>query len=283
MKILIILMLFYTTSALSCDPDGKSGIRPANSMKIAVDSKQQNGMTQIEFKAILKKFEIVYKPVVKQIKRRLKLIGKWKDETVNATAAQVRKTYKITVFGGLARHPFITKDALLLAICHEMGHHLGGAPRKGISPKYWASSEGQADYWATMKCMRRVLLDDNNEKIVEQMNIDEEVRQKCEGVFQDGNERALCMRSAVASLSLSKFLADEGEEVSFSTPDLNVVVRNLTAHPDAQCRLDTYFQGALCERDYLTDVDFDDSTIGVCLRSDYLVLGPRPLCWYKPI
>ena len=282
MKYFLIFIILYSTHTFSCDKDGKSGIMPKNSMRIPVDAKIQNGMTEIKFKAILKKIENVYKPVVKARKRRLKIIKKWKDDTVNANAAQVRKTYKITVYGGLARHPLTTEDSLLLVICHEMGHHLGGAPRKGISEKYWASSEGQADYWASMKCMRRVLLGEDNQKIISQMEIEPIVREKCESIFQDSNERALCMRSSMASLSLSKLLADGDEVVSFLTPDQNVVVRTSTLHPEAQCRLDTYFQGALCERDYLVDVDYNDPTIGVCLRSDYLELGPRPLCWYHP-
>ena len=251
-------------------------------MKIPIDSKFQNGMSEQTFKSILKKIELIYKPVVKARKRRLKIINKWKDDTVNANAAQVRKTYKVTVYGGLARHPLTTEDSLLLVICHELGHHLGGAPRKGISPKYWASAEGQADYWASMKCMRRVLLSEDNQNIISKMIIDPIVKTKCENVFQDLNKAAICMRSAMASLSLAKLLAEDKEVISFSLPDQNIVVRTTTLHPDPQCRLDTYFQGALCERDYLEDVDYDDPKIGVCLRSDYLELGPRPLCWYKP-
>jgi Zn-dependent protease with chaperone function len=54
------------------------------------------------------------------------------------------------MFGGLARDPLVTKDGFSAVICHEIGHHIAGAPRKGFS---WASNEGQADYFATTKCL----------------------------------------------------------------------------------------------------------------------------------
>ena len=53
-------------------------------------------------------------------------------------------------------------------------------------------------------------------------------------------------------------------------------------HPASQCRLDTYFAGALCNADHYQDVDDSDAEIGTCVRSEEMVLGVRPLCWYKP-
>jgi hypothetical protein len=33
------------------------------------------------------------------------------------------------MFGGLARHELVTDDGFMMVVCHETGHHLGGAPR----------------------------------------------------------------------------------------------------------------------------------------------------------
>jgi len=67
----------------------------------------------------------------------------WEDGTVNAYASENGNNDVISMFGGLARHPAITPDAFYLVACHEIGHHLGGAPKKGNTQ--WASNEGQAD------------------------------------------------------------------------------------------------------------------------------------------
>ena len=281
-KLLLAIFLLISPPASACDINGQTGIMPPNDMKISIDSKFRNDLTEQDFNQILEKAEKVYRPIVQAKKKRLKIISEWNDDTVNATAKQVRNTYKVIIFGGIGRHPETTKDSLLLVVCHELGHHLGGAPRKGKSPKYWASSEGQADYWGALKCMKRILKNENNSEVVESLNVPAIVKDKCEEAYIDNNEIALCIRTSIASYHLSKLLAKNNEKIDFETPDQNVVVRTYTSHPETQCRLDTYFQGSLCDRDYRDDVDFNDSRIGVCSRGEEYETGVRPLCWYKP-
>ena len=48
-----------------------------------------------------------------------------------------------------------------------------------------------------------------------------------------------------------------------------------------QCRLDTYFQGSLCDKDVNDEVDNSDAE-GVCTLAQGYTFGTRPLCWYKP-
>ena len=64
----------------------------------------------------------------------LKIEKKWSSATVTAgTYRDIRnKQWIINLYGGLARHPLITEDAYALVICHEIGHHIGGAPKKII-------------------------------------------------------------------------------------------------------------------------------------------------------
>ena len=85
------------------------------------------------------------------------------------------------MFGGLARHKLVTPDGFALVACHEMGHHLGGAPRRGG----WASNEGQSDYYATTKCARRIWAEDNNAAIMQDriskgLEISEKAQQECD-------------------------------------------------------------------------------------------------------
>ncbi len=54
-------------------------------------------------------------------------------------------------------------DQFLFIYCHELGHFVGGAPYKKNHGSEWASTEGQADYWATSVCLRKALKVDSLE------------------------------------------------------------------------------------------------------------------------
>jgi hypothetical protein len=82
------------------------------------------------------------------------------------------------VYGGLARHGEITPDGFALVLCHEIGHHLGGVPRYS-GANGWASNEGQSDYFAATKCLRRAWQSDQNEDLISRMGIPSELRSKC--------------------------------------------------------------------------------------------------------
>jgi hypothetical protein len=77
----------------------------------------------------------------------------WESPTVNAQAWLSSARY-VRVYGGLARHPEITRSGLSLMLAHETGHHLGGPPYDPDMP--WISWQGQADYWAASEGMKRV-------------------------------------------------------------------------------------------------------------------------------
>ena len=89
----------------------------------------------------------------------------------------------------------------------------------------------------------------------------------------------VCVRSSAAGLALAQLLADLGGEASpkFDTPDKNKVKTTDEEHPAAQCRLDTYFAGAICQ--VSKDIDFSDTdeTVGACNAPD---TGYRPACWF---
>lgn len=70
----------------------------------------------------------------------------WDSGLLNAQAWRLGEARHVYVYGGLARHPKVTRPGLALAIAHETGHHLGGRPRDPFLT--WMSWEGCADYWA---------------------------------------------------------------------------------------------------------------------------------------
>ena len=256
---------------------GNTGFMPENDMQIAVGDKSANDMTEAKFNAIIDKVEKVYKKVVKDKKAILKIKRKWKNNTVNASAQQMWKYWIVNMYGGLARHPDVSADGFAMVVCHELGHHLGGAPKYSG----WASNEGQADYFGSMKCFRRVYENDDNVAIISKMEVDQEATDKCNTSFTNEAEVALCIRASMAGKSLAKLLG-RGRAVNFKTPDTSVVDQTNNKHPAGQCRLDTYFQGALCTKEWSREVDPKDPTKGVCNRSENYKLGVRPLCWYKP-
>jgi hypothetical protein len=78
----------------------------------------------------------------------------WISPTINAQAWISGAAKNVTIYGGLVRHPDLTRSGLALSIAHETGHHLGGSPR---DPEVrWMTWQGQADYWAARTGMPRV-------------------------------------------------------------------------------------------------------------------------------
>ncbi|MCK6596622.1 MAG: hypothetical protein L6Q33_15615 [Bacteriovoracaceae bacterium] len=256
---------------------------PENNLYISADDKNAGTMTEERFNKIIDRVEAVYKPIVKTKGGNLVVQRNWTDGTVNAYASRSGSTWNVAMFGGLARHKFVTDDGFMMVVCHELGHHIGGAPKKGGWGSAWASNEGQSDYFATLKCMRAILETDDNETYVANMTVDASASQKCEAQYKSSNEIALCKRLAMGGKSLAMLLGDLGgnSNVNFNTPDTKVVKTTDHNHPQAQCRLDTYFQGALCDKSLSEDVDDRDATKGVCIQRDTKI-GTRPLCWYKP-
>ena len=78
----------------------------------------------------------------------------WDSPTVNAQAWRLGSARYVRVYGGLVRHPTITKYGLALMLAHETGHHLGGLPHDPAMP--WMTWQGQADYWAATTGMPKV-------------------------------------------------------------------------------------------------------------------------------
>jgi hypothetical protein len=196
----------------------------------------------------------------------------------------------VKVYGGLARHPKTTPDSFTLVLCHELGHHLAGSPkwRWLFGRAIWISIEGQADYFATLKCARELWQDEDSEAIVaaaiEKRELPPLVTEKCQKAFDSPKEIALCQRTALAGKALSALFAETetGNSPDFDRPDPAETKRTFENHPKAQCRLDTYFAGAVCAKSKDEGLSDEDPTVGTCSQERGDILGVRPLCWYLP-
>ncbi len=285
MKHLVILALTLTLSGavLACSEDGKTGFLPENNLRIPVGMKTNGGLTEAQFNTVIEKVETIYAPIVASMGGKLIVNRKWSDATVNANATRLGG-WVVNMFGGLARHQTITPDGFALVLCHEIGHHLGGAPKVSNFLNRWASNEGQSDYFATTKCLRRAFLNDNNDAIVRRLNAPQALVDACTKAWGGSVDRGICIRNGMAGVSVAALFASlrNQPEAKFETPDTKVVSRTDDAHPAHQCRLDTYFQGALCEISFNEDVSQSDEVRGTCHTKLGHQVGTRPLCWFKP-
>lgn len=261
----------------------KDGFLPKNDLKVPVNAYNANSMTEARFNAILDQVERSYSSIVRSKGGKLLLQRNWTDGTVNAYADRDGQgNWIVSMYGGLARHNTITEDGFFLVACHELGHHLGGAPKIGGD---WASNEGQSDYFATLKCLRKVWENDNNVDIVAGMIVDPSVQSACEKSFSDKNSISICVRSAYAGLSsanMSFALGSGGSAPNFNNPDPAKVRVTNDKHPQGQCRLDTYFNGSVCQARWSDEVTNSDPVQGTCSMERGDVFGYRPQCWYKP-
>lgn len=265
---------------------------PKNDLKIPVGANLQGGITEDEFNDVINKVVKFYEPIVKQKGGKLKVNRLWTDDTVNASAQRQGKYWVLNMYGGLARHAETTVDGFALVVCHELGHHLGGFPQYGTSQGTadWASNEGQSDYFATMKCFRRVFEKENNSEVISAMSVPSIVSDQCATTFKSTAEIDLCIRGSMGGKVLANLLwslANANNPLarkpSFETPDQTQVQATKDGHPKAQCRLDTYFAGSICSASYTDDFGETDPVTGACAMENGDTSGTRPLCWYKPI
>lgn len=243
------------------------------------------GLSEAQANQIIAKVQKVYAPLVQKLGLPLVIQFLWDENYPNAFVTPEPKKGQITLTltGGRARHPMTTQDGLMLSLCHEMGHLFGGYPKLADAP--WASIEAAADYYASLKCMRKVLAGEDNIAAVKKLQgVPASVMQNCAASHKDPQMSALCVRSSMAGLSFARYYQDF---LPFRpAPDFWRVEKSarqiMTNYPNAQCRLETFVQGALCGVDAEIPQDDFDPRVGACHLENGDQIGNRPLCWFKP-
>jgi hypothetical protein len=178
--------------------------------------------------------------------------------TFNASAEVDGPLRIVSLNLGLILHPKISKDVIALIACHELGHHLAGAPWSTRSFEF--SVEGQADFFAPQECFHHWL----DAKVLSAISIRPEVQRYCSLIANRNSSRyENCNRTLEASVRLSEIFAEKRK--SQSLPDLFAVDQfqvafTLEAHSSPQCRLDTFKAGFI---------------------SHIWTATPRPSCWFS--
>jgi hypothetical protein len=197
---------------------------------------------------------------------------------------------KLVVDDGYYTNPKVSEDGFRFVICHELGHIAASAPHMEAPAMYdgivdergdlLISAEGQADYFSAAKCMREVLADQDNLAYVRTYGAHPTVTAKCDRVYPNEKESALCQRIMMAGKNFLDSFARSFPNSFDSFDPAEPPYSLLGEHPGAQCRLDTIVAGALCPIDQNAPVDPYDPMVGAC-SSTHFPEGARPRCWFK--
>lgn len=175
--------------------------------------------------------------------------------------------WDISILSGYFRDIDGGFDVHLLVLCHEMAHHLGGAPYKvddnGVIR--WASMEAQSDYWAAKTCMPN-FLKKFPKYLKQRTQIHPEIDRECSREYYTWfNNFKYCLFTSQAALQLAKIHDNNRspsepitEAVNPETPEALIATQmDRNSYPSNQCRFDTSFAAALGR--------------------------PRPPCWYPDL
>lgn len=288
------LVLLASLVSLSATPADKrsqhvcEGFFPKNDIKIPM-SLTADGISEKEYLDVLNRAEKIFTPIIAQHGGKLVVERDWQDGEFNAYATQdMNGNWIVHFYGGLARAKGMSIEGFTVVVCHELGHHIGGAPKiKSYYPgNSWATNEGQSDYYATLRCLKQLWTADENADFVKNNKIDPIAQKDCAAAHNNVEEQNYCMRAASGALALTtafNIVTKSKIPLSLDTPDKKVVRRMDDSHPESQCRLDTYYQGALCDADVRIPLDNKDPRVGTCAQENGAKKGTRPLCWYAPI
>lgn len=273
---------------------------PLNHLHLQDDVRVLNQISHRDFHNIIGEIAAAFSPIVRHHGGELKVNYFWTDPTVNASAQQDGRYWILNMYGGLARRKEITKDGFAMVVCHELGHHLGGYPFKYEGTMGWAASEGQSDYFASQTCARLIWGRDMEENAKFRALVDPFAKAVCDRNWKYQTQRDLCYRISRAGESLANLLnvlQDNTRPVAYRKANRERVAETYVQHPHAQCRLETYLNGALCRRPFNLAVipgktvntqngaqmdQEKEAAMYSCQDMGSQWDGSRPTCWFRP-
>lgn len=241
---------------------------------------------------VIKEIESIYLPAQSELGLNLKFQIDNDSTSEYAKAERDGSNAVVTVSSIMLASPRLSPDGLRMIICHELGHVLGGFPRRHV-PMEWSgsvahdglsetSSEGQADYYASLVCFRRVVAGQNHTSLLPIKPLPTRAVKLCNASHGAQTEAALiCLRAAAAADNMLQLTKDFA--ISFESPNDKIAEKLISdSYPDRQCRLDTFLSGAICKTPIQTDksglaLDFNNSNLNECAQTE----GRRPPCWYR--
>ncbi len=204
---------------------------------------------------------------------------------VAASADRSENDWNISILGASSLHPKMTNDAFVILLCHELGHHFGGAPRKIETDGKirWSSVEGQADYYATAICAKRIF-ELMPASFFDSFTYPREIKKKCEENSRSRKAMLLCARSIIASEAFIQAVTERNldwwstdSRIPQSTIGVYPVSNNYE-YPSDECRMNTLVLGSLCQEVISPN---NDDLLGLT-KNKIFCSGQfsRPSCWY---
>ncbi len=287
MKIIYGLAIFLSAAqhGLTCEhgffPDNDLFI-PANTENTIAKNAESGIITEV--------VKEIYNPIFSKDGKKLIINFKWDNPAVNAYATRDDNNNPVVnITGGMLGHDLLSQDGLALILCHEIGHFLGGEPKKlrgRSTKKSWSSAEGQADYFATAHCIKKVFkelpaivhteksMTKNDSKSEQATRLQQEATRICKD--------PVCKRVAMASHNVAKVYASIdwfSGDLSLVQKDDYTVYQTIYNHPTPQCRLDTMVAALQCpDSDSIIFNKSGDELAGACKAPEYR----RPRCWFYP-
>ena len=276
----LFLAITFTFPAFSC-PETMDNYMSfdQDTKNFDLDKGQERHISKILWDEVLDEIQQMYQYFLTPAGITLSIDRFWDDPRTNGTVRREGDHWRVLIYGGYSMSRHVNKDVIARVACHELGHHFGGTVFYPGAYS-WAAGEGQSDYWATLKCLRKYFENQDNARELSKVKVPVIVREKCMEVWKDPKDALICMRSSMAAKAWTLVMYNN-DSYQFDTPDENTVKVTSISHPNPQCRLDTHFQGALCLEDHMTDTTDENYKVGTCTRDLYDV-GTRPRCWYRP-
>ncbi len=291
-KILVTSLLCITTSfnLNAHDCNLLDNVTPANGLNetVSYGDFYNTSKTPAKFEQFTNRIVSLYADTIKELGGNLKTEFLWDSPDLNAYAEKEKSNWRIVFHGALYRDKRVTDDGFIMTVCHELGHLLGGAPFK-LGRE--TSAEGQADYWASTVCAKRYFTEFPEDIVMSNGFVRDQCTQKYEG---DVPSQKICYRTIMAGHSLASFVGmkTEGKTPRFETPDKHVLDVTDQLHPLAQCRLDTFLAGSLCDLED-SSTAFHEKILGNKLTTDFkcsetvdgqlTLIEKRPKCWFNEI
>lgn len=219
-----LLLAFFAVSALFADSQMNEAMfqRTANNFTKKLQPLVQERHAHLEIQTfwtaeLLTRAESE-QPVGDDIVEQIRRVG-------GATSWRRSEVWYLGVTGGIARHHAITRDALELVLCHELGHLMVPDIR----------DEDSADYYATSACLKELWRHDLPRK----NEVPAELSLLCK-------EDDLCERIGLAAhgaaVFLYEFYIEYDPKNQLTRPSFASKAKNYKDR--AQCRLENLMSGA---------------------------------------
>lgn len=251
-------------------------------IEVAAPFQMKSGDKNNILKARLKMFQEYWSPRLFEKTHKTLSIQTDKETTKTKvyTTRDAENNPIIVISENIINHEDITPDGIDFILCHELGHHLGGAPKKqrGATGKIdWSSVEGQADYFASVKCLPLYYSSETKKNKKPDTLFYSQYSKEDVDTVRPLCRDSTCERIILAGLSFSRFYSTFRDDWKKPVPGIKTaykVEETLSKHPRPQCRLETVVAGTSCQNVY--DFDPQDVRVGACMEAP----GKRPACWF---